>query len=332
MATAEASLTYYSRWYGPYPYPRLTIVDVPDDGSGAGGMEYPSLITSGALDPTGLGLTGNRAVLFLETVVAHEIGHQWWQSVVATNEAEEPWMDEGMTDYTTMRLMDEVYGPDASFGNGPLQFGYLDYRRAEYLAGPDVPMYGRAWDFGGLEYGVAAYSKPVLALHTLENVLGEEQMLAVMSTYFQRYRFAHPDTEDFRAVAEEVSGQDLDWFFDGVVYGDAVLNDSITALTPDSVTIGRDGNLHIPTELLVTFADGSTTLEQWGGTAPEHTFTYSDRPELRSAELDPNHKIPLDTNWSDNGLSRRPYLGSWTAVMTRVLYTIQDLLLLMGGL
>jgi hypothetical protein len=332
MDTAEAALTYYSQWYGPYAYPRLTIVDVPDDGSGAGGMEYPSLITAGALDPTGLGLTGNSALLFLETVVAHEVGHQWWQSMVATNEAEEPWMDEGMTDYTTLRLMDEVYGPNASFGNGPLQFGYLDFRRAEYLAEPDVPMYGRAWDFGGVEYGVAAYSKPVLALHTLENILGEEVMLDIMSTYFQRYRFAHPDTEDFRAVAEEVSGQNLDWFFDGVVYGDGVLNASITGLTADSVTIGREGDLHIPTELLVTFADGSTALEQWDAQTPEETFTYPDRLEIRSAELDPHLKIALDTNWSDNGLSRRPDLNAWAALTTRLLYTIQDLLLILGGL
>jgi hypothetical protein len=332
MDTAEASLTHYSQWYGPYAYPRLTIVDVPDDGSGAGGMEYPSLVTAGALDPTGLGITGNRALLFLETVVAHEIGHQWWQSIVATNEAEEPWLDEGMTDYSTLRLMDEVYGPNASFGNGPLQFGYLDFRRAEYLAEPDVPMYGRAWEFGGLEYGVAAYSKPVIALHTLENVLGEAQMLDIMSTYFQRYRFAHPDTEDFRTVAEEVSGQDLDWFFAGVVYGDEVLNDSITTLTADSATIGREGNLRIPTELLVTFDDGSTILEQWDGATPEQTWTYPDRPEIRSAELDPDLKIALDIRWSDNGLSRRPYLGSWAALTTRILYTIQDLLLIMGGL
>ena len=168
----------------------------------------------------------------LELVVMHEAGHQWWQSMVAFNEAEEPWLDEGFTDYSTVRLAGSVLGEDNSaFDAGNLEMSYLDLRRIDYLANPDVPMYGHAWDFGGLtDYSVAAYSKPALSLSTLERVLGKPVMLKILSTFFQRYRFAHPTTDDFRSVAEEMSGQNLSWFFDGLVYGKGVLNYTVTAL------------------------------------------------------------------------------------------------------
>jgi aminopeptidase N len=252
---------------------------------------------------------------------------------VAFNEAEEPWLDEGFTDYSGVRVMDAVYGPGASFlRSRNLRVGAADVRRAQYLGNPRVPMYGRAWDFGPMEYGIAAYAKPVIALRTLEGVLGEEMMLKVMSTFFQRYRFAHPTTEDFRTVAEEVSGQDLAWFFDGLVYGDGVLNYAVTDLGEHSVTVSRQGELRIPTELLVTFAGGAEVREPWAGYETEKTFVYDGHPAIRSAEIDPEGKLVVDLQWSDNGLSQRLEVAPWLALVTRLVYNLQNLLLVMGGL
>jgi len=335
LDAAEAAVSHYSRWYGSYPYARLTVVDVPDDGQGAGGMEYPTLVTAGAMDMLGLGPGPARSRMdrSLELVVTHELGHQWWQSMVGFNEAEEPWLDEGFTDYSAVRVMEAVYGADTSFLDaGNLQMGYFDMRRMEYLADPRVPMYGRAWDFGEMEYGVAAYSKPVLSLRTLERTLGTETWLEVMSTFFHRYRFGHPTTEDFRTVAEEVSGQDLSWFFDGLVYGDGVLNYTVTGVDEHAVTVARQGDLVVPTEVLVTFADGSTLLEPWGGEEAEVTFTYDGRPPVRSAEVDPQRKVVIDLRWADNGLSRRLEVAPWLALVTRLLYYLQNMLLVLGGL
>jgi len=162
----------------------------------------------------------------------------------------------------------------------------------------------------------------------------------VMSTFFERYRFARPTTADFRAVAEEVAGQDLTWFFDGLVYGDGVLNYTVTAVDERSVTVARQGapstgsgrSLIIPTEVLVTFTDGSTALQPWDGVVTPQTFTYSDRPPVRSAEVDPQHKIAVDLRWADNGLSRRLEVSPWLALVTRVLYGFQNALLALGGL
>jgi aminopeptidase N len=334
LNAAEAAVSHYGRWYGPYLYPRLTLVDVPDDGQGAGGMEYPTLVTVGTMSILGVeGLVGREADRSLEAIAVHEIGHQWWQSVVAFNEAEEPWLDEGFTEYSTVRLIETIYGSDASFlDTRNVRVGYLEMRRLEYQAIPRVPMYGRAWEFDMLAYSVAAYSKPALSLRTLERTLGEETMLDIMGTFFARYRFAHPNTEAFRAVAEEVSGRDLDWFFDGLVYGDDVLNYTVAAVDDDSVTVARQGGLRIPTEVLVTFADGSAVVERWDGQELERTFAYSGQPPVRSAEVDPERKIALDLNWADNGLSRSLEVSPWLALVTRLLYNLQNALLALGGL
>ncbi|RPI31393.1 MAG: M1 family peptidase [Chloroflexota bacterium] len=334
LGAAEASIRYFGEWFGAYPYPRLTVVDVPDEGQGAGGMEYPTLITAGAMSIAGdIPVTRDITGRSVETVTAHEAGHQWWQSMVAFNEAEEPWLDEGFTDYSSVRLMENLYPQgDSMIVLGDIRVSYLESRRFEYINSPNVPMYGKAWDFEMFDYGVAAYSKPVMALYTLEGVLGEETMLRVMSTFFQRYQFKHPDTEDFRKVAEEVSGQDLDWFFDGMVYGAGTLNYTVSLVEEHSVTVAKEGRLEVPVEVLVEFSDGSTELESWAGVEASKTFSYPNRPAIDSAEVDPDRKVIIDLNWSDNGLARRAQIWPWIALVTRMLYQLQNAMLALGGL
>lgn len=332
LSTAVSAMKSYSEWFGDYPYPRLTIVDVPADGQGAGGMEYPNLVTAGTMSITGLPSNATRNLdRSLELVVAHEVGHQWWQSMVATNEAEEPWLDEGFTDYSTMRLVQQLYGGRSAFDAGSLALSYLDLRRLEYLMNPSLPMVGKSWEFTGLmDYGIAVYSKPALSLLTLENYLGSEKMLKLMRTYFTRYQFKHPTTLDFRRVAEEVSDQDLSWFFDGLAYGNGTLNYAVTALEPHQAQFERQGELTIPVEIQLAFSDGTSKVELWDGSSSHLVLTFDD-VEIDSVQIDPNRKILVDTNWLDNGWSRKTNLNSWMALVIRLVYTIQNLLLTLGG-
>jgi hypothetical protein len=334
LDAAEGALRLFGDWYGPYPYSRFTIVDVPDDGLDAGGMEYPTLVTAGTAGVLGPGRFGLILEdLVLESVVIHETGHQWWQSMVAFNEAEEPWLDEGFTDYSTTKAIEHIYGKESAIVRvGGVGVSYRDYRRMEYLSNPRVPMYGAAWEFTEMDYTVAAYSKPVVSLLTLEGVLGEDAMLEVMKVFFQRYRFAHPGTEDFRATAEEVTGLDLGWFFDGLVYGEDIINYSVASLDAESVTVLRQGELAVPVKVLVSFADGSQVLESWDGWPHIKTFEYPGQPEVRLAEIDPGREILVDMRWIDNGLSSKPDIWSWLAVVVRMLYQAQNLLLSLGGL
>ena len=96
--------------------------------------------------------------------------------------------------------------------------------------------------------------------------------------------------------------------------------------------MARQGELVIPTEVLVTFVDGSTARVPWDGANQEKVFDFPDRAAVRSAQLDPERKVVVDLNWGDNGLSRRLEFAPWFALVSRLVYYLQNLLLGLGGL
>ncbi|MEW6233359.1 MAG: M1 family metallopeptidase [Chloroflexota bacterium] len=340
LTAAENALIYFGQWFGPYPHARLTVVDTPTDAGGAGGMEYPTLITAG------MGIPGLPTFLsdageahFLEMVTIHEAAHQWWPMLVATNEMEEPWMDEGFADYATIRLLNQLYGKETSVANSPrLKFGYLYLHRGQYAMVPaSTVIYGRAWELKN--YEVATYSKPALVLTTLEGYLGQERMLKVLQTYVQRWSWHHPRTEDFIAVVNEVSGEDMKWFFDGLVYGTGIVDYSLVRAETQrqkdgryasKVVIERKGDVIIPVEILFCFGDGSTKREKWDGMGKTVEYTYSTPSPLVSAMADPQGKLAIELNVLDNGRTVNAQHGPWADLSSRWLFLMQQILQLIG--
>ena len=219
---ARAALKYYGEWFGPYPYGHFTIVD-PAWHSNTGGMEYPTLITAGTAwltpshteDP--------------EDVTVHEAGHQFWYGIVATNEFEDAWMDEGINTFATARVMQERFAPTYTvrryFGDF-IPWVFRDFPRIRELEGDRLTTYRMgakgdapstpSWRYWPGTAGSITYDKTALWMHTLERMLGWETLQRILSTYFARFKFKHPKPQDFFNVASEVSGKDLTWFFDQV--------------------------------------------------------------------------------------------------------------------
>ncbi len=317
QATARA-LPLYGAWYGRYGkglYPQLTVVVVPSSGGGAGGMEYPTLFTVGVMGGTPLAC---ERLLEVETV--HELAHQWFQSVVATNEAEAPWLDEGFTDYSTIRAMNALYD-GAVFDCGGWSFSYTALQRMQYTMAPNVPMAGAAWEYNTLEYAAVAYSKPSLALTMLERLVGEAAMQHFLSTYYARYAFTHPHTEDVRAVMNETLGEEVTgWFFDALVYGDGILDAHINAFDED-VTLERQGTACIPTSVKIT-RERSEDEETIPWPCEQTRLTVAGAP--RSVEIDPAYAIVLDRNLVNNGQRRTPDLATWLGLIVRWTRALQD--------
>ncbi len=333
LSSLKNGIEFYSQSYGPYPYPTITLVDPPLGGMGAGGMEYPTLFTSMAISWLPKGLLGT------EMVTIHEFGHGYWYGIVGSNEFEEAWLDEGINSYSESKAMDKYYGEDCSMLNiCGLKMGDSDYQRLSLIwSGKYDPILKNSWEFLSIgSYAVNVYQKASLTLQTLENFLGEPVMAEIMKTYFERWSFKHPTTDDFISVAEEVSGQDLDWFFDQFLKSPDKLDYALAELRSipvaeprgkfdgkkeesavdkkskkektyrNEVLVVRKGELIFPQEIEVVFEEGEKILEKWDGKERWKRFVYVRPYKLKVARLDPDHKILLDTNRINNSKLLKP--------------------------
>jgi len=233
VKAAKAAIKWFGLWYGRYPYPTLTVVDPAFGAGGSGGMEYPTFITAGSSRL--LNRWPLDRVLLPEEVTVHEFGHQYWQSMVATNEFEESWLDEGFNTHSTGKVMTRVYGPwtvqlfGLRIGEGELsRAGNSVDRMFDAIRTP-------AWGYSPGNYGFNSYQRTDLTLQTLESLLGTEAMARVMRTYHERWRFRHPTSEDFYAVVAEVAGKDARWFFDQAVERPGILDDEVASVRSERV-------------------------------------------------------------------------------------------------
>jgi len=308
------------QWYGPYPYKQITLVDPPHGAARAGGMEYPMLFTAFSLwwMPKGWYL--------LEQTTAHEYGHQYWYGMVATNEFEDAWLDEGINSYVEMKVMDDIYGKDRSDAD---LFGVTtserEVFRTEYRQADDKdPMAKFAYLYlDSSSYGTITYGKSATVLLTLEKIIGEETLRRALRTYFIRYKFTHPTQEDFLKTVEEISGQNLRWYFSQAVYGTAILDYEVLSAAseddgesgePDShrttVVIHRKGDFIFPVDLLVKFDDGESVRERWDGRDRWIRYSYRKKAQLVSAEIDPEHGVWLDKDFFNNSYVEKSGSGA----------------------
>ncbi len=207
---------YYSLWNGDYPYQHVTAVD--GTISAGGGMEYPNI--------TVIGRSGN--ALGLETVIMHEVGHNWFYGILGNNERTHAWLDEGLNSFNENRYMETKY-PDRLMVPEPIakhfRLNWLNHKGIFYIGylinarrSIDQPIDGiHSGDYTDMNYGSIVYGKSALVFDYLMAYLGEEKFDKCMKTYFEQWKFKHPRPEDLRAVFEEVSGENLAWFFDDVL-------------------------------------------------------------------------------------------------------------------
>jgi hypothetical protein len=323
FGTAHQTLDLLGRWFGPYPWPKLTLVVPPPDASGAGGMEYPMLVTLAQPIPAPFGL--ERGVRGVEVVTAHEIAHQWVPLQVATNEAREAWLDEGFADYATTRVLGTLYRPDRSLLDiGPFKLGYEALQRTQYLmAAVKQPLARASWEYDDfLAYGATVYSKGTLVLLTLERTLGEEQFLAAMRRYFDRWRWRHPMTVDLQRSLESDVNMSLDWFFGPVVFGTGVVEYRVAEADAQRATVDRRGDVAFPVPVAMTHSDGRMERERWNGEGPRQELEARGGA-LRRVQLDPELTIRVEPNVLDNGRDVSPSSLPLATVAARLLGLVQ---------
>lgn len=330
LKAVRLAMAWYGLNLGPYPYPQLTVVSPPPAADEAGGMEYPTLITTGALLADALPLF--RRFPGIESVTVHEVGHQYFYGLVATNEFEQAWLDEGITTYTELECMEAI----RSDGHAPeieAPVGYWARERLYYSLASTLPVRldQPAWSFRtSWEYYSANYSKAALVMKSLEGVMGSEPMAQALRAYVERFRYGHPRAEDLFAVLEEHSEHDLKWFFDQAIRGDATPDWGVAGVSQRTrasesdedpgapaewhieVDLVRRGDLIGPVDVLLSFENGDLERRRWDGQSRWVRWRIDSDAAMDAVVVDPEGAWLFETHRVDNywrrgqGEQRRP--------------------------
>ncbi len=332
IRATRLAIAWFGLYFGPYPHAQLTVVSPPPGAEGAGGMEYPTLITTGAsrLDASPV-LSWRKNI---ESVTVHEVGHQYFQGMLASNEFEAAWLDEGLTSWAENRCLSDI----VTDGLVPeIRFARVWGMERVWASFGDLPviMDRPNWEQRRIiDAFFASYAKPALAIRTLEGLSGEDRMLRALRAYVAENRFRHPTGGDFQASLERSLGEDLGWFFDSVVRGDrrpdwAVLSvrhdeiesadgmvwsDGAWTQTEDegdsdfqedglwrvSVEIGRRGDLVGPVEVELLWADDRRERRTWDSRERWVSWTEESTARLSQVVVDPDGAWVLETRRADN--------------------------------
>lgn len=317
-----AALPLLRGWLGDLPYPFLTVVLPPAGAEGAGGMEYPSLITTASSSE----LPGYRDEA---EVAVHELAHQWFYAAVATDEVREPWLDEAVTTWVTGAALDGIFGPDRSIASiGPLGISYFASRRACWRLGdPGQPVVLAADEYPSFDaYATAVYCRGSLALEALAAAVGRERVLRGLARYAARHRFARATAADLYAALEAECGDAVERVLRVALRArrgfDLRLEDiEVRRVTGDAgllaprtgpgdrwvtsfVVVRRGAPVEMPVEVEVRFP-GAARRGVWDGRGRARRFAVqSDRPP-EAIVLDPDHRALLDEDLLDNGWRAR---------------------------
>jgi hypothetical protein len=279
-----------------------------------------------------------------EMVTVHEFGHQYFMQLLASNEFEEAWLDEGFNQYFEGRIMDETYGPKTStvdlFG---FRMGDLESSRDSYVSlhYPAIgPSFNNTWQLPDGYYGALTYTKTATWLRTLEGLVGRKTMDEIMQTYFLRWQFRHPNANSFIAIVNELApartgfryGSDFNWFFDQVLYGANVCDYELYQIRNrkqgkgyrSTVQVMRRGDAQMPVDVLVHFDDGKELMVFWDGKARTHTFTLNQNAEVQWAVIDPKQKLYIDTNLNNNSRTLEPSAAPAAKYAAKMLFWVQN--------
>ena len=303
-------MQFYNNTIGPYPYEQYSVVH-----GGDGGMEYAMLTL----------ITGGRSYEGLVGVTAHELAHSWFQHVLATNEMKHEWMDEGFTSFISAYAEAAVLEKQDDF---PIERSYMGYF-ALARSGNEQPQMTNANRYSyNYAYERTAYSKGAVFLAQLGYVIGQENLSKTLREYYREFKFKHPRPNDFRRVAERVSGIQLKWYLTDWTQTTNTIDYGIQSVVETDedqteITLRRLQEMPMPVDLLVNLKNGQqklyyipltimrgqkenpynipwTQLEDWSWANPEYRFLIDlPKKDIISVVIDPTFFL-ADINRENN--------------------------------
>lgn len=236
-------MQFYNQIVGKYPYEQYSVIQ-----GGDGGMEYAMctlILGEGTYD----GLLG---------VIAHEMGHSWFQHILASNESKHGWMDEGFTSFIEDLGMNELAEKKAE---NPFEGSYKSYINMAN-SGKEQPQGTHADRFDvNRVYSISSYSKGELFLSQLEYIIGKENLMKTLQRYYSEFKFKHPTPNDIKRTAERVSGANLDWYLTDWTQTTNTIDYGIKTIVENgnntTISLERIGRMPMPIDLLIEYTDGT---------------------------------------------------------------------------
>ncbi len=292
--------------FGPYPWETYSIVQ-----GGDGGMEYGTATL----------VTGGRDIKGLVGVIFHEAAHSWYQHLFGINETVDEWFDEGFTSYIEELAFQHLFVKKGAIETNPVINAYRAYYKLA-LSGKEEPMSLLA-DYYNTNYAYSnqAYNKGQVFAEQLGYIIGQENLEKTFLKFYELWKFKHPTPNDFKRVAEEISGINLKWYFNLFIYTTRTIDYAIHDVVDNEIHLVNASDFAMPIDLLVEYEDGSkelfyiplremrgekpaeifgiydgvkrTTLEDWFWTNPKYTVKLDKKPKrvtidpsLRLADID----------------------------------------------
>lgn len=288
--------------YGAYPWPTYSIVQ-----GGDGGMEYGTATL----------VTGGRNIKSLVDVIFHEAAHSWYQHLFGINETVDEWFDEGFTSYIQDIAFQHLFERKGSLDTNPVIGAYRAYYKLA-LSGKEEPMSLLA-DYYKTNYAYSnqAYNKGAVMAEQLGYIIGKENLDKTFLKFYEIWKFKHPTPNDFKRVAEDISGINLKWYFNLFINTTRTIDYSINKITDKEIELENKSDIAMPIDLLVEYQDGSkelfyiplremrgekpketyalyddvkwTVIKDWFWTKP--TYTIPINKKVKRAEIDPTKRL-----------------------------------------
>jgi hypothetical protein len=356
LDTLRFGLQHFGERFGPYPYPTLTVVHPPEAAGDSGGMEYPTLITTGGSWYTPY--SGARAI---EAVTIHELGHQWFYGLFASDEHRFPFLDEGLNSYAEHSALGARYGDGSAFDGFGLAISHEALSRAIAAArGADEPIAQGAADFFSFRsLGALVYNRTASLFSTFERVYGKQNLALALRDYAAFARFRHPEPPELvhavRGRLGDGAARNLEraLFERGQV--DYLVRDvqsagsdppagvfdaaegrrtvpRVEARPPEHwvghAVVLRHGTLELPVQIELSFDDGHRERREWNGEGTRYVVSCRGPAKLIGVTVDPEQRVLLDDDLTNNAASTKDQGAPRS--LERLLYWAE--LLLGGGL
>ncbi|TYP95816.1 peptidase M1-like protein [Sphingobacterium allocomposti] len=302
LGLATEFFDYCADHFGAYPWPTYSIVQ-----GGDGGMEYGTATL----------VTGGRNIKSLVGVIFHEAAHSWYQHLFGINETVDEWFDEGFTSYIEELAFQSLFEKKGALETNPVINAYRAYYKLA-LSGKEEPMSLLA-DYYNTNYAYSneAYNKGQVLAEQLGYIIGKQNLEKTFLKFYEIWKFKHPTPNDFKRVAEEVSGINLKWYFNLFINTTRTIDYAVEQVSDTEITLTNKSNFAMPIDLLVEYEDGSkelfyiplremrgekpaenfslyngvkrTVLEDWFWTKPSYTVKVTKKP--KKVQIDPSLRL-----------------------------------------